>query len=117
VQEHGAATSRDPRPGIVVYLDQDVVQPVVPPQPVAWFIGRPSEWPVVAAVAGILAPGGVGADPSNRQDSSGPPAAVGPPPDTERAEPAGRGASVPFPLIGSNAGAADRDRDRAMPYH
>src|SRR4029079_8519146 len=37
-----AAPTSHPRPGVVVDLDNDVVQPVLAPKPVAWFNGRPA---------------------------------------------------------------------------
>ena len=40
----------------MIDLDDKIVEVVIPPQPVAWFIGRPVEWAIVAAVGDILAP-------------------------------------------------------------
>ena len=67
MQEHGAAPARHPRTSIVVDLDHDIVEVVLAPQPVAWFIRRALERPVVAPVRRILAPGDRRVDPALRQ--------------------------------------------------
>ena len=62
----------------MIDLDDQVVETVVPAQPIAWFIGRLTEGAVIAAVRGILAPGIVATDPTHRQQ--GPrPSQPGPP--------------------------------------
>ena len=43
MDEHGAAAAGDARPRVVVDLDNQIVETVVAPEPVAWFIGRPAE--------------------------------------------------------------------------
>ena len=83
MHEHCAAAAGDPRPDVVIHLDDEVVEAIVPPEPVAWFIGRPPEWAVIAAVRGIFAPCQVGRDPPRRQKGRGPRGAVGPPPQAE----------------------------------
>src|SRR4029453_16430734 len=72
MQEHRAPPAGNARPGIVIDLDDDVVQPVVPPEAVAWFIGRAAEWPIIAAVAGVLAPGDAAIDADCWQQGGGP---------------------------------------------
>ena len=110
MEEDGAAAAGHPRPGVVVDLDDDVVEAVVAPEPVAWFIGRAPERPVVAPVVRVLAPGIVRADAADRQQRPRPRQAVGPPPQPQRAKSAARGAAVAFALVGLDAGAAERDR-------
>jgi len=56
VDEHGAAATGDAGPRVVIDLNKDVVEVIVAPKPVAWFIGRPPEGAVVAPVGGIFAP-------------------------------------------------------------
>jgi len=80
MQEHGTASSGNPRTGVVVNLDNEVVQPVVAPQAVAWFIGRALERAIIAAVAGVLAPGHEGIDADYGQQRWWPWSAVGAPP-------------------------------------
>jgi hypothetical protein len=66
MDENSAAAAGDPRAGVVIDLDNDVVKTVVAPQPVAWFIGRPAECPIIAAVAGVFAPSIARADATGR---------------------------------------------------
>ena len=70
MNEHGAAVARHARAGIVVDFDDQIVETVVPLQPIAWFIGRPPEGSVIAAFRGVLAPGIVATDPAHRQQGS-----------------------------------------------
>jgi hypothetical protein len=56
VEEHGAAPTSHSRPRIVVDLNNEVIERIFTPKPVAWFIGRPAKWLVVTPVAGVLAP-------------------------------------------------------------
>ena len=62
VDEYRAAAAGDAGPGIVVDLDDQVVEPVVTAEPVAWFIGRAPERPVIAPIRRVLAPGVVRRD-------------------------------------------------------
>ena len=57
MDEHRAAAAGDAGPGIVVDFDDQVVEPSCRQQPVAWFIGRPPERPIIAPVRRVLAPG------------------------------------------------------------
>jgi hypothetical protein len=56
MDEHSAAAPRNTRAGVVIDLDDDVVQAILAPKPIAWFIGRPMERPIVAAVLRVFAP-------------------------------------------------------------
>ena len=56
VDEHGAAATGNPGPRVVIEFEKNVVEGVVAPEAVAWFIGRPPEGAVVAPVGGIFAP-------------------------------------------------------------
>src|SRR5262249_56870613 len=93
----------------------DSVPPVVAPEAVAWFISRAGERPVIAAVAGILAPGHAGVDADRRQQGCRPRAAVGAPPQPPQAELALRSGPVTFALIGANTSSAQYYRDGEMP--
>jgi hypothetical protein len=64
----------------MVDLDDQVVEVVVAAQPVAWLPGNALERSVIAPVAGVFAPGVVGADAANRQGRLRPWQAVGAPP-------------------------------------
>src|SRR5262245_8573858 len=115
MQEHRAPPPRNPRAGVVVDLDDEVVQMVVAPKPVAWVIGRPSVGPVVATVARQLAPGEVWLDPPNRKRGARPRRAIRTPPEADEMEPAARGRAVALALVSSNPGAAENDRDGTVP--
>ena len=108
MNEDRTAKPSDSRTGIVVDLDNQVVEAVLAPQPVAWFIGRAPEGPVVAAVAWIFAPGVVGAYPAHWQEGARPRQAIGAPPQADRAESSDWRAAVALALERPDAGAAQR---------
>src|SRR5262245_45872932 len=111
MQEDRAAAPGHPRAGIVVDLDDQVVKPVAAPEAVAWFIDRPSEGAVVAAVGRILAPGQVHPDPPDRQPRRWPRSPIRALPQAQRPETPGRGRPIAFPLVGPDAGAPQYHRD------
>src|SRR4029079_12779558 len=86
MQKNTAAAAGHPRAGIVVDLDDEIVEMIVPPQPVTWFSGRAAQRAVIAPIDGIFAPGKVRSDPPDGQE--GPRRGGAPPPPTtgERAE-------------------------------
>ena len=98
MDEHGAAAAGHARPGVVVDFDDQIVETVVPAQPIAWFIGRPAEGSVIAAVRRILAPGIVAADPTHRQQGPRPRQPIRPPPQADRAKTAARRAAIALAL-------------------
>jgi hypothetical protein len=112
MDKDGAAAAGNARPRVVVDLDNEVVEAVVPAQPVAWFIGRALERPVVAAVCRIFAPGIAGTDSANRQRSPRARKPLGAPPQANRAKPAGWRRAVAFALVGLDAAPAERDSQR-----
>jgi hypothetical protein len=67
MHEDGAAAASLSGAGIVVDLDDEVVEGIVPPEPVAALRGWPTEWAVVAPVARVLTPGNLGSDASCRE--------------------------------------------------
>jgi len=81
VDEDRAAAAGDAWPGVVINLDDQVVQPIVAPESIAWFIGRPPKWTIVAPVFGILAPRIGAADLPNRQRGARRRKAIRPPPE------------------------------------
>lgn len=112
MNEHGAAAPGYPRPGIVVDLDNQIVEAVISSKPVAWFIGRPAERVVIAAILRIFTPGVVrsnAADGQKRRRSWQP---IGPPPQPDRAKSASGCAAVPLPFIGFDGASAQRNPQR-----
>src|SRR5262249_1459882 len=100
-----------PRAGVVVELDHEVVEAILPPQPVAGFRGGPPEWSIVAPVGGIFAPGEVGRDTLRGQQRARPRVAVGPPPQANEAVPPARGGAGAFVFVGADAAPSEHHRD------
>jgi hypothetical protein len=109
MDEHRTAASGDARPRIVIDLDDEIVEAVRAPEPVAWFIGRPLESVVVAPVARIFTPRVGDADAANTQKRSGARQPVGPPPQPQGPKPPARRTTIAFPFVGFDAGAAKRN--------
>ncbi len=97
-------------PGVVIDLDDDVIEPVVPPKPVAWFIGRPLKCMIVAPVVGVFAPCVGGPNTANGEPCPGARKPVGTPPQSHRTKLPVRRATIALPLVGADAGAAKRNR-------
>ena len=112
MDEDRAAAAGDPRPGIVVDLDNEVVEAIVTAQPVARFLGRARERAVIAPVVRVFAPGVMWADAADRQRGARAGQAVGAPPQPQGVKPSARRAAVAFALVGFDAGAAERDGQR-----
>jgi len=110
VDEYGAAPARNARPSIVIELDDEVIEVIVAPEAIAWFIGRPDERTIVSPVCRRLAPSVVAADTPHRQRSPRPRLAISPPPNPHRRESSARGATITFALIRFDAAAAKRNR-------
>jgi hypothetical protein len=103
MQEYRAAAAGHARPGVVVDLDDEVVQMIFPPQPVAWFSGRAVEWPVISPVGGIFAPGDIAGNAPDRQQCARARVAVRPPPQAQEPKPAARSGPVALELVGPDA--------------
>jgi DNA-binding response OmpR family regulator len=119
MHEYGAAASRNARAGVVIDLDDEVVEAVIAPQSIAWFIGRADEGPIVPAIDGIIAPCEPWGDAARRQQGPRPQEAVGPPPQAEQAKAAARGPAVAFSLVGADARSPQDDRhgERSRQQH
>ncbi len=117
MQEYSAAAAGNTRPSVMVDFDDEIVEAVGAPQPVAWFIGRPVEGTVVPSIGRVFAPGVVGSDPPDRQQGARPRQAVGSPPQPNRTKLPGRCRAVAFPLGRFDAGPAQCRPYRAMSRH
>src|SRR5271166_3637945 len=100
MDEYGAATTGNPGPCVVIEFEKNVVEGVVAPEAVAWFIGRAPERAVIAPIGRIFAPGVGRADPAQGKRCLRARKAVGPPPQPHRAKPAAGRSPVALPLIG-----------------
>ncbi len=105
-----AAKSGNPRAGVVVDLDDDVVEPVGAPKPVAWFIGQPLKGMIVTPVVDVLAPSIGGANATKRKERPRANEPIGSPPQPHGVKPPTRRTAVALPLIRPDAGTAERDR-------
>ena len=112
MDENCAATVGHAGPRVVIELDDEVVKPVVTAEAVAWFIGRPPEGAVIAAVRGVLAPGVVEPDAAHRQQGARVRQAIGSPPQANGAKPARRRPAVAFALGRLDPAAAERHAQR-----
>src|SRR5262249_61642275 len=98
VDEPRAPTPADPRAGVVVDFDDEIVEVVVPPKAVPAVACRPVEWTVVAAISGIFTPGEGGADTPRWQRCRRARVAGGPPPQGREGQTAARGGALSLAL-------------------
>lgn len=108
MDEYCAATVRNPGPGIVIELDDQVIEVIIAPQPVAGCMFRSTDRPVVASIRRILAPGVGSVDAAHRQSGARTWTAIGAPPHLTRPESSLRRRPVAFTLVGANAGSPER---------
>lgn len=112
MQEYRAAAADDARRGVVIDLDDEIVEVVVALEPVAAVIAIQPYRPVVTAAMGVLAPAVLWLDGANRQEGPRPRVPVGAPPQSPRPKGAFRGPAVALALVGNNSAAPKGDRDR-----
>lgn len=110
MNEHGAAAARNARPGIVIDLDDEIVEMIVAHQPVAGFAGSARDRLVVMPVGRVFRPGIGMRNRANRQMRSRAGIPVGPPPQPDRMEDTSRCAAIAFELVGLDSAAPQRDR-------
>jgi hypothetical protein len=111
MHEHRAAHACDARTGVVGDLDHQVIKVVAAPQPITWFIGRPSERAVVAAVPRVFAPRKGAVDSSRGQQRRRPCVPISPPPEAKEPKAPARCCAIALALVGRDAGAAEHNRD------
>lgn len=112
MDEHRAAAPGDARARVVIDLDNEIVEMIVAPEPVAGLIRPAPERSVVAPIRRVLAPGIVLPDRSDRKHRFRPRRAVGPPPQSPQPERSARRCAVALAFVGQNTSAPERDRDR-----
>jgi hypothetical protein len=117
VNKYSAAAASHPWAGIVVKLDDEVIEPVLPPKTIAGNSVKDPNKAVIATVLGILAPAVMLADPADRQMCTGPGRPVGPPPEPHQPKTAAWRAAVTFAFVGKDAGASDRNPNLAASGH
>jgi len=107
----------DARAGVMVDFDDKIVEPVGALEAVAWFIGRRAEWPVVAPVRGVLAPGIICRYAPDRKEGPRARQAVRSPPNPKRMELPGRCGAVAFAFRRLDARPAQSRSNRTLPCH
>lgn len=80
MQEYRAAAAGNARRGVVIDLDDEIIEVVVALESVAAVIAIQPYRPVVTAAMGVLAPAVLWLDGANRQEGSRPLVPVGAPP-------------------------------------
>jgi hypothetical protein len=111
MQEYRAAATGDARRGVVIDLDNEIVEVIVALEPIAAAIAIQPYRPVVVAAVRVLAPGILRPDGASRQEGLRPRMPVGAPPQSPRPEAAFRGPAVAFALVGDDSPASQCDRD------
>src|SRR5947209_20191846 len=83
-------------------------------EPVAALLAFAADPLVVVAIAGVFAPGVRAGDDPGRQKGLRPAVAVAPPPQLPRPEASSGGAAIALALVGQNAAAPQRHRNRQL---
>ena len=115
MHENGAAASRNARAAIVIKLDDQIVEAIVPPQAITGLAGFAPDWPIVAAIARVFAPGIVRVDRTQRKESSRAKAPIRAPPQPPQPESATRRCAVAFTFVCVDPAPPERDRQHKLP--
>jgi hypothetical protein len=110
MQEDRAASARDSRRGVVIDLDDEIIEVILSLEQIASRIAVPAHRPVVMAALRVFAPGVFSADSANWEPRPRPWVPIGAPPQSARPECAFRGAAIAFALVGANSPASERYR-------
>src|SRR5690349_23453664 len=106
MQEHRAAATGHARRGVVVDLDDEIVEMVVAGEPIARLLAVEADRPIVMPVRRVLAPGVLGTDRAGGQKGLRPSVTVGPPPQLPGMKRALWRAAIALALVGQDAAAA-----------
>jgi hypothetical protein len=117
VDEDSAAAPGDAWSGIVVDLDDKIVEPIGAPEPVAWFTGRPAEWPVVPPIGWVFTPSIIRSDAPDGKQGARPRQAISPPPQANRVKLPRRCRTIAFAFVCFDACPAQSRSNRALPGH
>lgn len=99
----------------MIKLNDEIVEPIVSPEPVPVFIDRSPEGAIVASICGIFAPGEIGRDAADCKRCLRTRMAIGSPPEPQQAETPAWRRSVPLELVGAYAAPAEHDGNRVRP--
>lgn len=109
MEKYSAAAAGDPRPGIVINLDDEIVEMVVASKPVPGIALLQADRLVIAPVVRVFAPGILGANRSNGKEGVWPRMTVRAPPEPTRLEGAFWRTTIALTFVGQDAGAPERD--------
>src|SRR5262249_35465427 len=99
------------RAGVVVDLDDEVVEVIVAGQAVAAGIAPQADRLIVVARGGVFAPGILDPNRAHRKERARPHMAVGAPPQPPGAQPAPWGSAVASALVGEDPATPERHRN------
>src|SRR3954447_19666273 len=111
MQKHRAAAAGDARLGVVIDLDDEIVEMIVARQPVAALLRIQPHRLIVVTVRRVLAPGVLGPDGPHGEMRPWPGMAVGAPPQSLWPGCAPGRAAVALALVGPAAAAPECDLD------
>src|ERR1700727_2024210 len=111
MKEHRTAAAGNRGLRVVIDLDDEIVEMIVAPEPVAAIIISECERPIVMAAQRVFTPGVLGADDANRQKRVRSRRTVGAPPQLPRPENPLWGPAVALALVGDDSTPPQGDRD------
>lgn len=114
MEKHGAAASSNSWSGVVIDLNDEVIEMIVARQVIAVRAFIKANWLIVMPIRWIFGPGILWRDPPNRQGSSGLGVPVGPPPQSDWMKDTSRGAAVTFAFVGPNTARPQSDRNALL---
>jgi len=109
MQEYRAAAAGNARRGVVIDLDDEIVEMIVALEPVAAAIAVEPHGLIVVPALRVFAPGVFRPDGANRQERTRPRVAVGAPPQLPGPEGAFWSGAIALALVGPDAAAPQRD--------
>ena len=109
VDEHRAPPAGDAGPCVVIKRDNQIIEMILPHEPIPRGSGRSPDMPVIVPVGRVLAPGVLRTDAEHRQQSPWPQPAIGAPPQAFETKPPGGRRAVPFALVGLDTTAPERN--------
>ena len=117
MKEYRTAAAGDARGGVVINLDDEIIEMIVPREPVAAILATELDRLIVVAARQVFAPGVLATDGANGQEGPRPRCAVGPPPQLPWPESAFWGPSIALALVGDDSTPPQGDRDRMVASH
>ena len=117
MQEYGTPAAGNPRPCVVIDLDNEVIKVIGALEVIARMLTANSDRLVVMTIGWIFTPGIVFANRANRKKGPRPRMTIGTPPQSAQPKHAARRAAIAFALVGADPATPERDRDRAIADH